>query len=407
MNEDLPIGILELGNINIKCIIFKTQDDKVEILSTHIAKSEGIHNDIIMNISKASIAIRHCISKAEEKAKISLKKINLVFEQTDFLCTKFSKHKKIDGSKIHKDDIDFLLKEAKKQLSLNDNKQSIIHIFNHNYVVDGKKFTDEPIGVYADSLTHEITFVTTPKNNLKNINQVFIDCDIEISRVFSRVFSLGVNLLSHKELEFGSAIIDLSFEKSSFGLFKNLALVHSITLPIGTNHITKDISKVCSLSLGEAENIRNNIDFSFENNKNIFNEDGYLKENYFTNSNFRKISKNLIINIIKSRLEEIFEKLKKQLIVPGFSLNSGINIFLTGEGASLVNIEKYFANVFTYNIKKINNNHYSEENSDIKTNFASCFGALKIIKDGWETEAIPEEDKDDLKQIGFFDKFFR
>ena len=200
MNEDLPIGILELGNINIKCIIFKTQDDKVEILSTHIAKSEGIHNDIIMNISKASTAIRYCISKAEEKAKISLKKINLVFEQTDFLCTKLSKHKKIDGSKIHKDDIDFLLKEAKKQLSLNDDKQSIIHIFNHNYVVDGKKFTDEPIGVYADSLTHEITFVTTPKNNLKNINQVFIDCDIEVSRVFSRVFSLGVNLLSHKEL---------------------------------------------------------------------------------------------------------------------------------------------------------------------------------------------------------------
>ena len=39
----------------------------------------------------------------------------LVFEQPDFLCTKFSKHKKINGSKIHKDDIEFLLIEAKKQ----------------------------------------------------------------------------------------------------------------------------------------------------------------------------------------------------------------------------------------------------------------------------------------------------
>ena len=38
----------------------------------------------------------------------------------NFLCTKFSKHKKIDGSKIHKDDIEFLLKEAKKQVILND-----------------------------------------------------------------------------------------------------------------------------------------------------------------------------------------------------------------------------------------------------------------------------------------------
>ena len=125
-------------------------------------------------MSKASKAVRSCISNAEKIAKISLKKINVVIEQTDFLCTKFSKHKKIDGSKIHKDDIDFLLKEAKKQLVHNDKKQSIIHIFNYNYVVDGKTFVEEPIGVYADSLTHEITFITIPKNNLKNIHQAFM-----------------------------------------------------------------------------------------------------------------------------------------------------------------------------------------------------------------------------------------
>ena len=144
--------------------------------------------------------------------------------------------------KIHKDDIEFLLIEAKKQLILNDKKQSIIHIFNHNYIVDGKIFVEEPIDVYADSLTHEITFITTPKNNLKNIDQAFINCDIEIERLISRTFTLGVELLNHKELEFGSAILDLGFEKISFGLFKNLALVHSITFPIGMNHITKDIS---------------------------------------------------------------------------------------------------------------------------------------------------------------------
>ena len=81
------------------------------------------------------------------------------------------------------------MNEAKKQLVLNDNKQSIVHIFNYNYIVDGKTFIEEPIGVYADLLTHEITFISAPKKNLKNINQVFIDCDIAIERLFSRIFS--------------------------------------------------------------------------------------------------------------------------------------------------------------------------------------------------------------------------
>ena len=64
------------------------------------------------------------------------------------------------------------------------------------------------------------------------------------------------------------------------GLFKNLALIHSITLPIGVNHITKDISKVCSLSLDESVVIRDNIDFSFQNNQNLFDENDYLKNIY-------------------------------------------------------------------------------------------------------------------------------
>ena len=140
MNSGDLIGIIELGNKNIKCLIFKINNNNPETLSTSITPSEGIHNDIVTNLTKATNAIRFCISNAEKKAKISLKRINVVFEQPDFLCTKFSKNKKINGSKIYKDDIEFLLKEAKKQLILNDKKQSIIHIFNYNYIFDVKKF---------------------------------------------------------------------------------------------------------------------------------------------------------------------------------------------------------------------------------------------------------------------------
>ena len=407
MNSEDSIGIIELGNINIKCLIFKIKDNnESEILSTSITSSEGIHNGVVVNLTKASKAIRSCISIAEKKAKILLKKINVVLEGPEFLSTKFTKHKKINGSKIHKDDIDFLLKEAKKQLILNDKKQSIIHIFNHNYIVDGKAFAEEPIGVYADSLSHEMTFITIPKNNLKNINQAFIDCDIEIERLISNTFALGVKLLNNNELEFGSILIDIGFEKISLGLFKNLVLVHSITLPIGINHITKDISKVCSLSINESVVIRDNIDFSFQNNQSLFDENGFLKNTYFINSSYRKISKNLILNVAKARLDEIFETVKKQIIVPEFNLNSGIGFLLVGGGSYLLNIEKYCANFFGPYIKKLRENKNEKENY-LDKNFASCLGALRIIKDGWETEAIPEMVVKNIKKVGFLGKFFK
>ena len=289
---------------------------------------------------------------------------------------------------------------------MNDSKKSIIHIFNYNYIVDGKTFVEEPIGVYADLLTHEITFISAPKNNLKNINQVFTDCDIEIERLISRTFALGVKLISEKELEFGSTILDLGSEKISFGIFKNLALVHSITFPIGINHITKDISKVCSLNLNESENIRNNIDFLFKDNQKIFDESDCLKKIYFIDSSFRKISKNLILSVVKARLDEIFDILKKQLIVPGFNLTSRINLLLVGGGSNLLNIEKCFINFFGSNVKKVDKKSLQKD-SDLKENFDSCLGAFEIIKDGWETEAIPGTVNQNIEKISFFAKIFK
>ncbi len=399
MNLEEPIGIIEFDDINLKCLIFEIKNNNIEILSTSTTTSEGIHNDIVVNLSKASSAIRSCISSAEKKAKISLKKINLVLEQPDFLCTKFSKHKKINGSKIYKDDIEFLLKEAKKQLLYNDKTQSIIHIFNYNYIVDGKSFIEEPINVYADSLTHEMTFITAPKNNLKNINQAFIDCDIEIERLFSRTFVQGTKLLEEKELNFGSTLLNLDFEKISLGLFKNLALVHSITFPFGINHITKDIAKVCSLNLEEAENIRNNINFLLLENQTIFDENNYLKKKYFIKSNFRKISKNLILSVIQARLDEMINKLKKELVIPEFNLNHGGSFYINGIGSNLLNIDKYFIKSFKLKVDNLKKN-----NIDADENFLSCLGVAKVIREGWETEAIPESASKNVEKVSLFAK---
>ena len=64
MNPEEPIGIIELDHINIKCLIFKTTGSNLEILSTSMVSSEGIHNDIIVNLTKASNVVRSCISSA-------------------------------------------------------------------------------------------------------------------------------------------------------------------------------------------------------------------------------------------------------------------------------------------------------------------------------------------------------
>ena len=64
-----------------------------------------------------------------------------------------------------------------------------------------------------------------------------------------------------------------------------------------------------------------------------------------------------------------------------------------------------FINFFGPNVKIIDK-YDVEENLDLKKNFTACLGAIKIIKDGWETEAIPKISDRNIKKISFFDKIF-
>ena len=406
MDSKTLVAIIDLGSENIKCAIFKINSDgSSEILSTSIIKSQGINNCKILNLDKASNAIRRCVTEAEKKGQVTLKKINVVLEQPEFLCTKLSKSRKIGGSKIQHEDIEFLLKEAKKQVLLNDKMQSIIHIFNHNYVVDGKNFTEEPINIYADFLSHEMTFVTLPKNNLKNINQAFLDCDLEVERFISKTFSLGSKLLNSNQLETGSILIDFGFERTSIGIFKNLALVNSFTFSIGANHITKDISKVCSLNFEEAAFIRDNINFLIDNDIGTFDKNNYLKDNFFKTSLYRKISKNLMIKVIEARLNEILEIIQKQLMEIGIDQNFKNDVFITGKYSNLLNIESYFSNFLKIDVKKIDINS-SNKNLNLFDSYAACVGAFNIVKDGWETEAISYSDINRNEKISFFARLF-
>ena len=170
------------------------------------------------------------------------------------------------------------------------------------------------------------------------MNQVFTDCDIEIERLISKTFASGVELLSNDEMQSGSILIDMGFEKISLGIFKNLALVHSVTFPFGINYIAKDISKVCSLTFKESKKIISDIDYLFKDSREVFDQEDYLKKTYFFESNFRKISKKLISDVIKARLDEIINMSKKNFVFPSFNSNLGTKILLIGNGTNLFKI---------------------------------------------------------------------
>ena len=57
-------------------------------------------------------------------------------------------------------------------------------------------------------------------------------------------------------------------------------------------------------------------------------------------------------------------------------------------------------------VKKLGKNNKKKSGTQSDENFASCLGALKIIRDGWETEAIPELININNQKMDLFAKIF-
>ena len=388
------ISFIFISNSGLVCKIFRVSDDKkIVLIGESYSSSEGIQNGIVLNIDLASKSVRNCISEAEKKAKINLSEINILFEPANLLSTRVTKYKKLGGSKIYKEDISYLISEGKNQVLSNDVKRSILHTYNFNYVVDNVKFLSEPINIYADFFSHELSFLTLQKNIFKNITQVFNNCELKINRFLLNSFALGVENLTNEEINNGCLIINFENKNMNLIFFLMGSIIFYKTLPIIIGHIIMDISKGCSLSLSEAQKIFQHygiiekIDLKKEKSK----KNHYINKSFFTESKYRKISENLIFEIISSRSEEIIEFINKNINHSGLNLENLQKVYFYGNAYEVRGVEKFLSdNLQTF-----------VENVDSSTNI-TFKGGLKIILEGHNTEAIPRNNQEKVKKFWFF-----
>ena len=165
------------------------------------------------------------------------------------------------------------------------------------------------------------------------------------------------------------------------------------TLPISIGHIIMDISKGCSLSLSEAQKIFQHygiiekIDLKKEKSK----KNHYINKSFFTESKYRKISENLIFEIISSRSEEIIEFINKNINHSGLNLENLQKVYFYGNAYEVRGVEKFLSD----NLQTFVENVDSSMNITFK-------GGLKIILEGHNTEAIPGNNQEKVKKFWFF-----
>ena len=343
--------VIDLGNSKVSCLIgtsVKTNDAQFRVLGFGQHASIGMTNGHVTDMKEIANCIARAVEGAETMAGFPVNKVSCSLSGGRPI-TKVVRNKiKIENGQVEQNDLLKILKiKTPKQIE----NYKILSSSVIKYYLDNNTSVDNPIGIFTDNLTVDISYIYGKKSVIKNISSAINLCHLTVDKFFVCQEASGTSTMIQDERVNGAIIIDLGANITSFGVFINNKLVFSDSIPIGGLHITSDIVRGLGTKAEDAEKLKILHGSTFSNETDeyisldvpIISDDGEIVS--------QKIPKAMLTAIIKPRVEEIFELVKERLTY--FKLDpSYINrVVLCGGGANLNNIRELACNYFKSNVR--------------------------------------------------------
>jgi len=382
MKLNKPYLIISLDDNKIVFNIISFNEKKnYKLIKNITIDSEGIQNGRIVDTEHVSQLIKKNINFIEDELDYLFSTASVIINPNNVNCLNISGYKKLNGSQISKEDITFILNDIKKMITSNENKHSLVHLFNSSFSLDSDNLENLPIGLFGEFYNQNMTFFLVNKNVLKNIKLTFNSCGINIDRIILKSFVCGINFLLKNQNTKNFTTITLEDNRTNISLFKNKSYVFTQDFNFGMDIIVKDISKLCSLTIREVIFFLKTI-----NLKQVLesNEESCVDKIFFFESPYRKIKHQLILDITTARLDELIDVC--------YEKNTNLNYFRQNNNNIYINIEKfeYFKNI-QFALQK---NKFIDPQLVFGENIEDCSlsilnGTAELIGKGWEKEAIP------------------
>ena len=341
-----------------------------------INKNEAFYaeSEFFTDQSNLELKIQKIITSLEKNSNEYIDNIGLMIDSSKMLSVGISLSKKLDGSKLKQANIQFLVQEAKQQILKYYANHNIVHIIINNYKINSIDYSYLPNEILCDFISLDIFFICLPTDLVLYLKKIFSKSNILVDQIICSSYVRSINYKENLNLTEHVSFIDIGFNKICIISYLNDKILSFNTLPIGGNHITKDISKILEIDLLKAEQIKLSFDQTYES------------------SSDDNISIDTLQKIILARTEEILELCSKSVSTNSLWLEQS-KIVLMGDGSKILNNKHMDKISFSKDFDSLD-----ETLQDI------CMSGFKFCTELNKQEVVVVPKKQ-LKR-GFFEKLF-
>lgn len=389
---------LDIGSSKISCAIAKidgrSKGDALRIIGAGYQSSLGFRNGVITNLEVLEDTILNAVHSAEQAAKETLTEIYVNIAASCTQSHTIDVELDLNGYPVDDRHIRQLISSGRNNFFKNTATQKgstqIIHILPLTYAIDQEIGIKDPRGLYGEKLMASLHVITTATGTMQNIANCIAHCHLNVAGFVVSPYSSGLATLVEDEIELGVTLIDIGASNTSIAAFLNGALIHIDSIPVGGSHITSDIARGLSTSLSQAERLKTLygtiITSSSDERENI----AVPQMGDGGKTTTHKVSKAVLVRIIKARTDELLEMIEKSLQNSGIDRIVGQKIVLTGGGSLLPGLRELASQKWQRQIR-IGTPMGLNGGGDIATTpmFSACGGLLKYAMKDY----IGEEDQ--------------
>ncbi|MGH9629076.1 MAG: cell division protein FtsA, partial [Bryobacteraceae bacterium] len=252
--SELAAG-LDIGSAQTRCVICLHEGNGIRLLGYGESESHGWVKGRLSDHSAITGSVRLAVREAERKAQTVIEGAVLgigggtVEGWNNRGVYEFARPREIDPG-----DLSYAVELASK-LRLHEDR-FLLQVVPQDFTVDGRAGFRNPRGAVCSRLEANVHIITTSANEHQSVVNAVHQAHLAVEETVFEPLAAAYASVVQEERARGVAVIDMGAHSTGLVVYDGEALLLAVTLPISSDHFTRDVAYGLTVSYEDAENLK-------------------------------------------------------------------------------------------------------------------------------------------------------
>ncbi len=340
-DNNLIVG-LDIGTSKVVAIVGESNSDGgIDIIGIGFHPSRGLKKGVVVNIESTVQSIQRAVEEAELMAGVQIHSVYAGIAGSHIRSHNSHGIVAIKDKEVTPNDVERVM-DAARAIAISADQQ-ILHVLAQEFIIDAQEGIREPVGMSGVRLEARVHLVTGAVSAVQNIIKCVQRCGLEVEDIILEQLASSYSVLTEDEKDLGVCLVDIGGGTTDIAVFSGGAIRHTTVIPIAGDQVTNDIAVALRTPTQHAETIKIRYACAL---RQLANVDEVIDVPSVGNRPSRRLSRQLLAEVVEPRYEELLSLVQAELRRSGYEDLIAAGIVLTGGSAKMEGVVELAEEIF-------------------------------------------------------------